>query len=81
MLQYAGAMLPMIKNIPIGRGPKKNLEKAFKQLANNILKCTTAGNIYQHGLTVSVTIKNGKIVDIKILSHHDKQNKRRTLIF
>lgn len=42
----AGGMVPMMKNTPVGRGPKKNLDKAFKQLSNNILKCTTAENIY-----------------------------------
>jgi len=42
----AGGMLPMIKNVPIGHGPKKNLGKAFKQLASNILKCTSEENIF-----------------------------------
>jgi hypothetical protein len=39
-------MLASIKNVPIGHGPKKNLGKAFKQLAGNILKCTSEENIF-----------------------------------
>lgn len=41
-----GGMLPSLKRIPMGHGPKKNLQKAFKQLANNILKCTSEENIF-----------------------------------
>lgn len=42
----AGGMLPMLKNVPIGYGPKKNLEKALKQLANNILASTSDETLY-----------------------------------
>jgi len=42
----AGGMLPSLKNVPIGNGPKKNLEKALKQIANNILKSTSEENIF-----------------------------------
>lgn len=42
----AGGMLTSLKNVQIGHGPKKNLKKAFKQLANNILKCTSEKNIF-----------------------------------
>ncbi|MCY6958560.1 NADPH-dependent FMN reductase family protein [Clostridium brassicae] len=42
----AGGMIPGLKDVPIGRGPKKNLEKTFKQLSNNILKCTSEENIF-----------------------------------
>lgn len=42
----AGGMLASIKNVPIGHGPKKNLGRALKQLANNILKCTSEENIF-----------------------------------
>jgi multimeric flavodoxin WrbA len=33
----AGGMLGALKNVPIGKGPKKNLGKAFAKLSNNIL--------------------------------------------
>lgn len=42
----AGGMLPGLNNVPIGHGPKKNLEKALKWLSNNILKCTSEENIF-----------------------------------
>lgn len=42
----AGGMLPMLKNVSAGHGPMKNLEKALKQLSNNILKCTSEENIF-----------------------------------
>jgi multimeric flavodoxin WrbA len=42
----AGGMVPSLKSVPIGHGPKKNLEKAQKQLANNILKCNSEENIF-----------------------------------
>ena len=42
----SGGMLAGLKNVPIGHGPKKNLGKAFKQLANNVLKCTSEENIF-----------------------------------
>lgn len=42
----AGGMLLAVKNVPLGHGPKKNLEKAFKQLSSNILKCASEENIY-----------------------------------
>lgn len=42
----AGGMLPSLKNVPIGNGPKKSLEKALKQIANNILKSTSEENIF-----------------------------------
>lgn len=42
----AGGMLPTLNNIPIGHGPKKNLEKVLKQLADNIVKCASEENIF-----------------------------------
>jgi len=42
----AGGMLPMIKNVPLGQGPKRNLEKSLRQLANNILNGTSAEDMY-----------------------------------
>ncbi|MEW9096463.1 MAG: hypothetical protein AB2417_15400 [Clostridiaceae bacterium] len=42
----AGGMLPGLKSVTIGHGPKKNLEKALKQLSNNILKGTSEENIF-----------------------------------
>ncbi|WP_373898437.1 hypothetical protein ACER0A_007105 [Haloimpatiens sp. FM7315] len=42
----AGGMIPSIKNVKIGHGPKKNLEKAFKLLSTNILKCTSEEDIF-----------------------------------
>ena len=42
----AGGMLPSLKNVPSGNGPKKNLEKALNQIANNILKSTSEENIF-----------------------------------
>jgi multimeric flavodoxin WrbA len=42
----AGGMLLAVKNVPVGHGPKKNLEKALKQLSSNILKCASEENIY-----------------------------------
>lgn len=42
----AGGMLTSLKNVQIGHGPKKNLEKAFKQLADNILKSTSEESIF-----------------------------------
>ncbi|MDP4144332.1 MAG: hypothetical protein Q8936_07605 [Bacillota bacterium] len=41
-----GGMLISIKSVPMGHGPKRNFEKAFKQLANNILKCASGENIF-----------------------------------
>lgn len=42
----AGGMLQGIKNVPMEHGPKKNLGKALKQLASNILRCTSEENIF-----------------------------------
>ncbi len=42
----AGGMLPSLKNVPIGNGPKKDLKKAINQIANNILKSTSEDNIF-----------------------------------
>lgn len=42
----AGGMLSGLKNVPIGHGPKKNLEKAFNQLTNNILNSSSEENIF-----------------------------------
>lgn len=42
----AGGMLPAVKNVSIGHGPKKNLGKALKNLSNNISKCTSEENIF-----------------------------------
>lgn len=42
----AGGMLAALKNVPIGKGPKKNLGKAFKKLSGNILKASSEENIY-----------------------------------
>lgn len=42
----AGGMLTATKNVPIGYGPKKNLGKALKQLADNISKCASEENMY-----------------------------------
>lgn len=42
----AGAMLGMLKNVSMGYGPKKDLGKALKQLAGNILNCNSEENIF-----------------------------------
>lgn len=42
----AGGMISAIKDVPIGRGPKKNLGKALIQFASNILKCDSEENIF-----------------------------------
>lgn len=42
----AGGMLPVIKDVPIGRGPKKNLGKSLKKFATNILKSDSDQNIF-----------------------------------
>ncbi|HHY77671.1 MAG TPA: NAD(P)H-dependent oxidoreductase [Clostridiales bacterium] len=42
----AGGMLPMIKNVPLGQGPKRNLEKSLRQLANNILNGSSGENMF-----------------------------------
>lgn len=41
-----GGMMVMIKNVPMGQGPKKSLEKPFRQLANNILNGISEENIF-----------------------------------
>lgn len=42
----AGGMLIGLKNVPVGRGPKKNLGKALTQLSYNILKCHQDENLF-----------------------------------
>lgn len=42
----AGGMIPGLKSVAIGHGPKKSLEKALKELADNILKGTSEENIF-----------------------------------
>lgn len=42
----AGGMLPALNNVPIGHGPKRNLEKVLKKLADNIVKCASEENIF-----------------------------------
>ncbi|SHI44354.1 NADPH-dependent FMN reductase family protein [Lutispora thermophila] len=41
-----GGMMVMIKNVPMGQGPKKSLEEPFRQLANNILNGASGENIF-----------------------------------
>jgi multimeric flavodoxin WrbA len=42
----AGGMLTAIANVPDGKGPKKNIYKALKELSNNISTFTSAKNIF-----------------------------------
>ncbi|MEG0773759.1 hypothetical protein [Clostridium sp.] len=42
----AGGMLPMISNVPYGKGPKKNLGEALKNLSNNISSYSRGENIF-----------------------------------
>ncbi|HEY8362558.1 MAG TPA: hypothetical protein VIK77_06685 [Tissierellaceae bacterium] len=42
----AGAMMPFLRNIPAGSGPKKNIDYAVNQLACNILKSSSSENIF-----------------------------------
>ncbi len=42
----AGGMLPALKNVPAGSGPKKNLGKALQTLAANIAHCTGGDTIF-----------------------------------
>jgi len=42
----AGGMLPAVKNVPVGRGPKKNLGKALETLAGNMGSRTGGENIF-----------------------------------
>ncbi|WP_018305336.1 hypothetical protein [Desulfitobacterium hafniense] len=42
----AGGMLPALKNVPAGSGPKKNLGKALQTLAANIAHRTSGDNIF-----------------------------------
>lgn len=42
----AGGMLPAVKNVPVGRGPKKNLGKALETLAGNMVSRSGGGNIF-----------------------------------
>lgn len=42
----AGGMLPTVKNVPVGSGPKKNLGKALQTLAVNIADGTGGDNIF-----------------------------------
>lgn len=42
----SGGMLAGLKNVPMGRGPKKNLGSAFKELVNNISMRNSGENIF-----------------------------------
>lgn len=42
----AGGMLPMVRNVPIGHGPKRNLGNAFKILSTNISNLLEGEPIY-----------------------------------
>jgi multimeric flavodoxin WrbA len=42
----AGGMLPMLQNVPIGHGPKKNLGKGLAQLAHNVLERTSGESLF-----------------------------------
>ena len=42
----AGGMLSMLRHIPIGYGPMKNLKKAFTELTNNILNRASGESIF-----------------------------------
>ncbi|WP_019850187.1 hypothetical protein [Desulfitobacterium sp. PCE1] len=42
----AGGMLPAVKNVPVGSGPKKNLGKALETLAANIARRTGGDNLF-----------------------------------
>jgi multimeric flavodoxin WrbA len=42
----AGGMIGSLKNVPIGKGPKKNLGNAFNKLSSNILKGTSEENLF-----------------------------------
>lgn len=41
-----GGALSGLKNVPVGKGPKKNLGYAVNELATNILACASAPNCY-----------------------------------
>ena len=42
----AGGMLPVLQNVPMGHGPKKNLGKAVAQLAHNALERTSGESLF-----------------------------------
>lgn len=42
----AGPLLNSVKNVPIGRGPKKNLENALAIISKNILNASNDDNIF-----------------------------------
>lgn len=42
----AGGMITALKDVPIGRGPKKSLGLAFEKLTNNILKHSSGDDIF-----------------------------------
>jgi hypothetical protein len=42
----AGGMLPMVTNVPVGHGPKRNLGNAFKILSTNISNLLEGETIY-----------------------------------
>lgn len=42
----AGEMLPFIKDIPLGYGPNKNIGKAFKELARNIISLNGGKDLF-----------------------------------
>lgn len=42
----AGGMLSSIRGIPFGQGPRKNIDIALTQLANNIVGCNSQENIF-----------------------------------
>lgn len=42
----AGGMIPALRNVPTGYGPRKNVDYVLKQLASNILKSISDKNIF-----------------------------------
>ena len=42
----AGGMLPMVRNVPVGHGPKRNSGNAFKILSTNISNLLEGEPIY-----------------------------------
>jgi multimeric flavodoxin WrbA len=41
----SGGMLPMLNNIPIGKGPTRNLEAALKQVSGNVIQGMSSEDI------------------------------------
>lgn len=42
----AGGMYPMIKDVPLGKGPKSHIGSAYKIFIGNVMNMTSSNNIY-----------------------------------